>query len=201
MTTQTVAGSGPDEALRVDSGPGEAAARGVSRLDRTRDVLITIVGSAGMIAIAWLVATWLFGLSLIVFVTGSMAPTMSAGSVAISQTTPAAALSVGDVVTVPRPDTGQPVTHRIVGIESAPAGEGFRELSLQGDDNAVVDSHRYVVDEAPRVVFAIPHVGTVVLWAQTPPATVGGSILIAATISWALWPTGSRRPGGGSTEG
>lgn len=173
--------------------PGGAATRGVSRVGRIRDATITVLGIVGVITVAWLIASWLFGLSLVVFVTGSMAPTMPTGAAAISQITPAADLVVGDVVTVPRPDTGQPVTHRIVGIDTVVTSADARELTLQGDDNDFADSHTYRVEEAPRVLVSAPGIGTVVLWAQTPIVMIIGCILIASAIAWALWPTGARR--------
>ncbi|KAA9087268.1 signal peptidase I [Microbacterium radiodurans] len=175
----------------VDS--GGAVTDGASRVDRIRDAVITVLGIVGIITIAWLIAAWLFGLSLVVFVTGSMTPTMPVGAAAISQATAAADLEVGDVVTVTRPDTGQPVTHRIVAIDTVTTSADARELTLQGDDNDFADTQTYRVDEAPRVLVSAPGVGSVVLWAQTPIVMIAGSILIASAIAWALWPTGNRR--------
>lgn len=194
MTTHTTteAEGGTTVGGDVDD-PGGAVTDGASRIGRIRDAVITVLGIVGIITIAWLVAAWLFGLSLVVFVTGSMAPTMPVGAAAISQTTAAADLEVGDVVTVPRPDTGQPVTHRIVAIDTVTTSADARELTLQGDDNGFADTQTYRVDEAPRVLVSAPGVGSVVLWAQTPIVMIAGSILIASAIAWALWPTGSRR--------
>ncbi|MFS0714435.1 signal peptidase I [Microbacterium sp. 2P01SA-2] len=172
--------------------PGGTAPVGPSRLDRIRDVVITLVGVIGIATIAWLLAAWIWGLSIVVFVTGSMSPTMPVGAAAVSQLTAAAELRIGDVVTVPRPDTGQPVTHRIVAIDEVAAAPDERELTLQGDDNDFADSQTYVVGEAPRVLAAVPGLGSVVLWAQTPIVMIAASILIALAIAWALWPTPTR---------
>ncbi len=182
----------------VDS--GGAVTDRASRVDRIRDAVITVLGIVGIITIAWLIAAWLFGLSLVVFVTGSMTPTMPVGAAAISQTTAAADLEVGDVVTVTRPDTGQPVTHRIVAIDTVTTSADARELTLQGDDNDFADTQTYRVDEAPRVIVSAPGVGSVVLWAQTPIVMIAGSILIASAIAWALWPSGNRREDADSAE-
>lgn len=172
--------------------PGGTAPVGPSRLDRIRDVVITLVGVIGIATIAWLLAAWIWGLSIVVFVTGSMSPTMPVGAAAVSQLTAAAELRIGDVVTVPRPDTGQPVTHRIVAIDEVAAAPDERELTLQGDDNDFADSQTYVVGEAPRVLAAVPGLRAVVLWAQTPIVMIAASILIALAIAWALWPTPTR---------
>ncbi|MGU3356456.1 signal peptidase I [Microbacterium sp. M4A5_1d] len=171
---------------------GGADPVGPSRLGRIRDVVITLIGVIGIVTIAWLLAAWLWGLSIVVFVTGSMSPTMPVGTAAVSQLTDAADLRIGDVVTVPRPDTGQPVTHRIVAIDEVAAAPAQRELTLQGDDNEFADSQTYVVDEAPRVLASAPALGSVVLWAQTPPVMIAASVAIALAIAWALWPTPTR---------
>lgn len=171
---------------------GGAEPVGAPRLGRIRDVVITLIGVIGIVTIAWLLAAWLWGLSIVVFVTGSMSPTMPVGTAAISQLTDAADLRIGDVVTVPRPDTGQPVTHRIVAIDEGATAPGERELTLQGDDNDFADSQTYVIDEAPRVLVSVPVLGSIVLWAQTPAVMIVASVAIALAIAWALWPTPMR---------
>ncbi|MGZ0093552.1 signal peptidase I [Microbacterium arborescens] len=189
-----------DAAGALDGGgtadPGGAATDGSSRLGRIRDVVITLIGVVGIVTIAWLLAAWIWGLSIVVFVTGSMSPTMPVGAAAVSQLTPAADLRIGDVVTVPRPDTGQPVTHRIVAIDAVATAPDERELTLQGDDNDFADSQTYVVDEAPRVLVSAPVLGSIALWAQTPLVMMAASILIALAIAWALWPTPARAHAG-----
>ncbi|MDD7943180.1 signal peptidase I [Microbacterium sp. NE2HP2] len=171
---------------------GGAEPVGSPRLGRIRDVVITLIGVVGIVTIAWLLAAWLWGFSIVVFVTGSMSPTMPVGTAAISQLTDAADLRIGDVVTVPRPDTGQPVTHRIVAIDEGATAPDERELTLQGDDNDFADSQTYVIDEAPRVLVSVPVLGSIVLWAQTPAVMIVASVAIALAIAWALWPTPMR---------
>lgn len=163
--------------------------------ERARDAVITVLGVLGAAALLWLLAGGIFGVSIIVFMTGSMSPTMPTGAAAIVQTVPAADLQVGDVVTVARRDTGTPVTHRIVEIaDGREAAE--RILTLRGDDNDFADSERYAVSEAPRVVVSAPGVGWVIMAARHPAVTVTLAAGIAAAIVWALWP--SRRARGES---
>jgi len=185
----------------IHRGPAHARAHGLarrrraagparpSRPGRVRDMLIGVLGVVGVLTVAWLLVSWLLGLSLVVLVTGSMAPTMPTGSAALVHTVTAADLAVGDVVTVPRPNSATPVTHRIVQIDTVRGDSASRSLILQGDANDVVDSAPYVVDEAPRVVAAAPHLGWVVLWAKTPTVMLALALLIAGAIAWALWPT------------
>jgi signal peptidase len=173
--------------------PATSAARTGGRAGRVRDALLGVVAVFGTLTVAWLGIAWLLGLSVVVFVTGSMAPVMPTGAAAVVQRVNASSLAIGDVVTVPRPRTGTPVTHRIVDIDAVPDRPGVRSLTLQGDANAVEDSDRYEVAEADRVIASAPYVGTFVLWAKHPGAMLGASVLIAGVIVWALWPGGARR--------
>lgn len=168
----------------------EAPARsGGLRAGRVRDVLITVLGVIGITTIGWLVVAWMFQLSVIVFVTGSMEPTIPTGSAAIVRTVPAADLEVGDVVTLTRHNSAEPVTHRIVAIAPVAGDDDRRALTLQGDANDFPDSDDYRVSEAPRVLASIPVLGHVFLWTKTPLAMVVLSIIIGSAIAWALWPT------------
>ena len=150
---------------------------------------MTIVGTIGILAVVWLLVSWMFALSVTVFVTGSMSPTMPTGTGAIVQAVPATQLRVGDVVTVHRPDTGTPVTHRIVEIDDSPGSAESRTLTLKGDDNAYPDRDRYVVDEVGRVVASLPGVGTALIWLKHPIAMVAIAVTVAAIAAWALWPS------------
>lgn len=202
MTTQpTPAAPAETSAASVALAPGAAPTRGGSRAGRLRDVTITVLGVVGIVAVLWMVIAWLFQLSLIVFVTGSMAPAYPTGSVAVVQTVPAADLAVGDVVTVTRHNSGEPVTHRIVQIDTTPTDASARVLTLRGDANDFADSDEYRISEAPRVLFAAPVVGWVVLWTKTPVAMVAISLTIGLAIAWALWPTRERpAPASASTD-
>ncbi|MFG6443671.1 signal peptidase I [Microbacterium sp. P07] len=155
--------------------------------------MITVLGIVGVATVVWLAASAALGLSIIVFVTGSMSPTMPTGAAAVVQEVPASRLVVGDVVTVPRPNSATPVTHRVVEVASVPGDDRSRSLVLRGDANSIDDPDPYVVDEARRVVVAAPGVGWVVIAAKTPAAMVAFSLIVAAAIAWALWPGERRR--------
>lgn len=177
------------EAAALRAVEAAAVQRPVGAGERLRDVVITVLGLLGIVTIAWLGASLLFGLSIIVFVTGSMAPTMPTGSAAIVQTVAASELVEGDVVTVARPDSGVPVTHRIVAIDTSETDSDVRMLTLQGDANDFADRDRYRVTEVERVVGAAPVLGWVVIWARNPLVMGAFSIGLAAAIAWALWPS------------
>ncbi|MGA1836197.1 signal peptidase I [Herbiconiux sp. 11R-BC] len=158
-----------------------------------RDAVVTVVGVVGILAVVWLLASWLFSLSVIVFVTGSMAPSMPTGSAAVTQTVSAAQLRVGDVVTVPKPVSRIPVTHRIVAIDAVAGSPDERALTLKGDDNPAPDRERYLVSEAGRVIVSAPVAGSVIAWFKTPVAMVSITIAVAAVAAWGLWPGGRGR--------
>lgn len=159
------------------------------RADRIRDGLIGVLAVIGTLTVAWIAVSWLLGLSVIVFVTGSMAPSMPTGAAAVVHQVPAAELIVGDVVTVTRPGSTTPVTHRIIDIAEVPHEPDARSLTLQGDANQVADTARYVVTKADRVIASAPSVGRVVIWLKDPVVMVCLSFFVAGAIVWAFWPS------------
>ena len=158
---------------------------------KTGDIAVTAAGTVGILVVIWLLVSWVFSLSVIVFVTGSMSPTMPTGTAAVVQSVSAADLRVGDVVTVHRPDSGTPVTHRVVAVEPA-AAEAERALTLKGDDNAFPDRDRYVVAEAGRVIASFPGLGSAVLTLRSPTAMIAVTVGAAMIAAWGFWPR--RRP-------
>jgi len=184
----------PAATLAAVRGPMHSASvRGqhVARRRRrsVQDVLLGVLAVVGVVSVLWLIAAWALHLSIIVFVTGSMGPSLPTGSAAIVQEVTAAELRVGDIVTVPKPDSGMPVTHRIVEIAPAAGSPGAVDLSLKGDANDVVDPITYTVSDARRLVVGAPFVGSLMVWAKTPVVMLTASLCISAAIAWALWPS------------
>ncbi|UIN29650.1 signal peptidase I [Microbacterium binotii] len=180
-----------------DDGAGaEPAGSAPERPRRLRDALLAALGVLGALTLLWLAVSSILSLSVIVFVTGSMSPTMPTGAAAVVQRVAAAELKVGDVVTVLKEDGVTPVTHRIVEIDDVAGRPSARELTLRGDANSFVDSARYIVEEAPRVLVSTPYAGWVIIWAKSPLVSIALAIGLAAAIAWALWPSASRPPRG-----
>jgi signal peptidase I len=152
-----------------------------------KDVVLGAAALAGLLCVLWLVASTVFGLQMLLFNTGSMAPTMPTGTAAIGQPVTADQIAVGDVVMVERPGK-LPVTHRVVSVETDPAVEGGVILVLKGDDNEVNDPSPYHVTEAVRVVFPIPGLGTVIQGARTPLFLGLTTLFVAGLVLWAFWP-------------
>lgn len=160
------------------------------------DLLLTVAAVIGVLCAVLAVAGTVAGFGVVLFRTGSMAPTIPAGSAALVRTVAAAELRVGDVVTVDRP--GQlPVTHRVVQVTAVPDEPQSRDLVLRGDANPVADPLPYRVDEARRVLTSVPGVASLIAgWGQ--PLVLGGvALAVAAGVTVAFWP---RRAAGGSAS-
>ena len=174
-----------------DSGP---AAKSFS----VGSALIMIAGIVGAAVLACVVIGWIFGLSILVFATGSMAPTMPAGTAAVVERIDASTVKIGDVVTVPRPGQTLPVTHRVVSVSVVDGDPEARSLVLRGDANSSEDREPYVVRQVERVLVAAPGAGRVLGVAQSPLGVGLTAGLVAMAILWAFWP--ARRTADGNDE-
>jgi signal peptidase I len=166
----------------------------------TRQVALTVGAVVGLACIASGLAAVVLGIRPLVVESGSMSPTIAAGSVAFAHPADAAELSVGDVVSV-ETDTGGRVMHRITALAPEDAGAAddrpVVDLTLRGDANPIPDEERYRVASADRVLFSVPMVGYAVVWMRSPL----GMLAVVALVVVAL--TTLRRPGvrrvGGAT--
>ena len=152
-------------------------------------LLLNVAAFAGFVCIVLVLLATFFQVTLIMFKTGSMSPTIPAGSLAVVHKIPASDIAVGDVLTVDRPGM-LPVTHRVTSVEGA--GDG-RTITMKGDANDAEDPSPYTVTEARRVIVSVPYLAHVVLWFANPwvlgGLTVGASVL----VTWAFWPRESKR--------
>jgi signal peptidase len=155
-----------------------------------REVALTGAAIAGLICIIAVAAAAFFGLSVVMFKTGSMAPTIPTGSAALVHAIPADRVRVGDVVTVPRAGA-LPVTHRVVELHRV--GHGYVVLTLKGDANATTDERPYRVREVRRVVIAIPRLAYVIVRLESPPVVAVVTLCVAALVTMSLWPTTTTR--------
>lgn len=163
------------------------ASRGTGRVQQA---CLNVASIIGAVAILWFLLSLLLGWSLVLFKTGSMAPTYPTGAAAVAIPVAADAIEPGDVVTVPRSAGGLPVTHRVVSVTDPATGDGVRELVLKGDDNATPDLEVYRVAEADKVVVGVPYLGyAVTLLAQPKTLAILTTVLAALTV-WVFWPRG-----------
>jgi signal peptidase I len=131
---------------------------------RIPGVLLTLGAVLGLACIILAVAAPILHVRPLIFLSGSMSPTIPAGSLALARETPGSQLRVGDVVTVPLNDTY--LTHRVVQVAHH---DGGASLLLQGDANRKADPTVYEVESAPRTFVFVPHAGTVIAWLSRPP--------------------------------
>lgn len=141
-----------------------------------------------MVCIAAVVAAVVFHVTLIMFKTGSMEPTIPTGSLAVVHQIPASEIEVGDVVTVDR--AGElPVTHRVTSVSGSGA---TRTITMRGDANPTDDSAPYVVSTVRIVWLSFPGWANIVVLFSNP--VVLGALTLGATtlVTWAFWPRDER---------
>lgn len=152
---------------------------------RVSGVLLSIGAALGVACVLAVLAAWWFGISIILFRTGSMSPTIPAGSAALVREVPAGSVAVGDVVTVAR-ENALPITHRVRSVR--PLGDGSTELVLRGDANASDDPAPYRVTTVRTVLLSVPGVAAVIVWFGNPLVLAGVTLAASALVLWAFWP-------------
>lgn len=146
--------------------------------------LLNVAALGGLVCIVLVILAFVFNISLIMFKTGSMSPTIPAGSLAIVQEIAAPDIRVDDVITVDREDA-LPVTHRVTSVSGT--GES-RTITMRGDANESEDPAPYTVTEARRVLYSIPGLAKVIVWFSNPWVLGGLTIGAAGLVTWAFWP-------------
>jgi signal peptidase len=180
----------------VEDAPVDAARSGGLRAFRQRlvDVLLWTLGGLGLVSVAAAVAAHVWGFSIILFSTGSMTPTIPAGSAALVRLVPATELAVGDITTVERP--GQlPITHRITSVKPLDGSPSARVITMRGDANATDDPEPYVVTDARLVVASMPGVAQSFAGLRDPRLMALLTVLAGLLVTWAFWPRQARRAG------
>lgn len=156
---------------------------------RIADLALTIAAIGGVVCIVAVIAAAFFNVTLIMFKTGSMSPTIPAGSLAVVREIPSGDAAIGDIVTIDRPGA-LPITHRIT--STTDVGNGFSSITMRGDANADDDPQPYVVGSVRIVLYSVPGLASAVIAVSNP--FVMGSITIGAAllVTWAFWPRGSQ---------
>ncbi|WP_114854226.1 signal peptidase I [Brachybacterium sp. YJGR34] len=169
---------------------------GTRAVRRLGDLLLTLLAAGGALCIVLVILSVFFSISIMMFRTGSMSPTITAGSIALVREIPAVEMSEGDVVTVDRGEGMLPVTHRVVEIRARDSTSGEVTFTMQGDANDVPDPDAYSAVEVRRVMFSVPGAAGVVQWFGDP-LVLGALTLGAATlVVWAFWPRADDPDGG-----
>ncbi len=156
--------------------------------------LLNVAALGGLACIVLVILAFACNITLIMFKTGSMSPTIPAGAVAVVREIPASDIRVGDVLTVNR-EGMLPVTHRVTSV----SGEGdARTITMKGDANEAEDAAPYTVTEVRRVLFSVPELAKVVVWFSNPLVLGGITIAASVLVTWAFWPKAER---GGRADG
>ncbi|GEP34093.1 hypothetical protein NSZ01_18610 [Nocardioides szechwanensis] len=145
---------------------------------RTREVLLNVGAMVGVMSMLMAATALVFGITPLIFRSGSMAPAVHTGDLGIAQTVPAADLRAGDIVTV-FTSGGVRVTHRIVELDQTDSGV---LLVLKGDANDDPDPEQYAVTEAERLLFAVPRAGYVASWLSGPGGVFLGGLLVGLVL-------------------
>ncbi|GAA1716944.1 signal peptidase I [Dietzia cercidiphylli] len=147
--------------------------------------ILDLLALGGVICIIAVVAAFAFNISLIMFKTGSMSPTIPTGSLALVREIQASQAEVGDVLTIDRP--GQlPVTHRVV--STAHVGGGEYSIEMKGDANDNKDPAPYQVTQARVVIYSVPELGYLVSKVSDPRVMAGMTIAMTLLVTWSFWP-------------
>lgn len=152
------------------------------------DAALSVAALAGVVCLILVPLAWFFDISIVMFRTGSMAPTINPGDIAIVREIPAEEIAVGDIVTVDR-DGALPVTHRVTSVaEGEQPGE--RVLTMRGDANEADDPHPYVVQHGRLVLFPVPGLAPAIAFLSDSRVLGVTTIVMSVVVGWAFWPRG-----------
>ncbi|MFD6897825.1 signal peptidase I [Rhodococcus sp. NPDC060086] len=147
--------------------------------------LMNLLALGGVVCVVLVIAAVLLNISLIMFKTGSMSPTIPAGSLAVVKEISADDIAIGDVVTVDRPGE-LPVTHRVIAVH--PQGVGEALIEMKGDANPGPDPGMYRVEQVRKVLWSVPDLAHAVVWLSNPYVLGSLTIGASALVLWAFWP-------------
>lgn len=156
------------------------------------DAALWTLGGLGLLSLVAAVAAHVWGFSIILFSTGSMAPAIPAGSAALVRLLPAGEFEVGDVTTVERP--GQlPITHRITSVSPLAGMPSARVITMRGDANDIDDPEPYVITDARLVIASVPGIAHYVTGLRDPRLMGLLALVAGSLVTWAFWPRQARR--------
>jgi signal peptidase I, archaeal type len=177
--------------IETQTAPAHARRRGVVGV--VGDAVLWVASVAGASCIVLTVLAVTTQITIVMFATGSMGPTIPAGAIAIVQRVPASEIEVGDIVTVDRGDR-LPMTHRVTSVAPG-ASPDERVLTMRGDANEHDDPHPYPVESARKVLFSVPGVAVVLAWFGEPWVVASLATVVGLLVVWAFWPRTKERNG------
>lgn len=151
-----------------------------------REIALTIGAVVGAVCLLAAIGGLFFGITPLVFRSGSMAPSIGTGALGLAREVPAADLREGDVVSVIN-DSGTRITHRIENIDQV--DDSTARLVLKGDANQVSDLTPSYVTSADRVFFHVERLGYVVSWFSSAGAAFLGGVIVGVLLMVGFRPT------------
>ena len=150
--------------------------------------LLNVLAALGVVCIVLVILSFVFNVSIMMFKTGSMSPTITAGSIAFVHEIPAEEMEVGDIVTADRGEKVLPVTHRVTSILETESTSGTVTFEMKGDANEAKDPEPYTADTVRKVMFSIPGIAPAIQKLRNPYALGGITIAASLLVVWAFWP-------------
>ncbi|TFD68063.1 signal peptidase I [Cryobacterium ruanii] len=157
----------------------------------SQEIVLTLGAILGVICILAALAAVFFGVTPLIFRSGSMSPEIHTGALALALKVPASEIRVSDVVSAVNPQ-GTRVTHRVTAV--SPEANGTVALTMQGDANEVVDPEPYLVAQADRVIWHLDGLGFVVQEVQKPPYVFAIGLLAGALLVMSVRSSRVARP-------
>jgi signal peptidase I len=158
----------------------------------------TLLSGVAVLAVCLLAAAMVSGLRPEPVLSGSMAPKMPVGSLAVVKAVPAASVRVGDVITFVDPlDSSKRVTHRIIKITQHGSS---RVYTTRGDANNTADPWQLQLPgQVGRRVAVVPHAGYILNYAGRPQlrgVLIGlAALLLLGGALRAIWRREPSAPG------
>jgi signal peptidase I len=150
-------------------------------------MVVAVLAFAGLA-----VGPHVFGYRTMTMLTGSMAPKINPGDVAVATQLPVDDIAVGMVVSYHIPvDDHHVVTHRVVAVQHDT--DGSVTIQTKGDANNAADPWKATLrgDTVYRVRAVIPGLGHVIEALRSPVVTTalvyGGPTLLAGWLLLAIW--------------
>jgi signal peptidase len=124
-------------------------------------ISVAFLGAALVLGVVCLVIPKILGAVPLTILSGSMAPTMPPGSLAVVRPFDATQARIGDVLSYePLPDDPTLVTHRVIAVTRD--GRGEVSLTFQGDANPAPDERPVRPEQVQgSVVYSVPYFGWV----------------------------------------
>lgn len=153
---------------------------------RIENAVLSILAVLGMVCIIATIAAFALNISLIMFRTGSMSPTIPTGSLAVVKQIPASEIRVGDVATISRGEDRLPVTHRVISVTPF-SGDAY-SIEMKGDANDSPDPQPYEVSAVKKVLWHAPGLAYVVSTVSHPIYMAGITVAASLLVVWSFWP-------------